>query len=85
MGYSNAPKFDDSERVQWTHQPLTFEHYGIHASIKENGKVVISSGGVKNPETNEIEYDEVEVPASLIFKLASALKLTRTATIVDKS
>ena len=66
---------------RYSHQPLTIEHYGIHAKIQENGKVVISSAGVKNEE-GVFEYDEVEIPASLIFKLATLLKATRSVKFV---
>ncbi len=69
---------------RYVHQPLTIEHYGIHAKIQENGKVLISSAGERN-EQGELEYDEVEIPASLIFKLATLLKATRTVKFVGIS
>jgi hypothetical protein len=59
---------------QYTHQPLNIEHLGMTAKIQENGRIIIRSA--------EIEYDEIEVPASLIFKLAQALKMTRTVEMV---
>ncbi len=62
---------------RYVHQPLTIDHYGIHCKIQENGKVVIT--GVPNSDG---EYDEVEVPASLVFKLANLLKDTRTIQFV---
>jgi hypothetical protein len=71
--FDNRPKFDTNDKIIYSHQPLTFDHFGIRATIKENGHVVIASGA-----NSEGEYDEVEVPASLIFKLAMSLKLTRT-------
>jgi len=59
--------------IRYVHQPLSNDHFGIHYSIKENGRVnlkgIPDSGG---------EYDEVEIPAALIFKLATLLKETRT-------
>lgn len=88
MAFRNEPKLSHPEvpegmKVQYKHQPLTIEHYGIHAKILENGKVIISRVADEQDSNAEtIEYDEVEVPASLIFKLASLLKDTRTMTYV---
>lgn len=68
---------------RYVHQPLTNEHYGIKFSIKENGKVSICSVPTLVPGTkDDYEYDEVEVPASLIFKIATLLKATRTVKFV---
>ena len=84
MSFQNSPKLDNENQGQikrYVHQPLTIEHYGIHAKITENGKVIIRSA----PENvnGEMEFDEVEIPASLVFKLASALKMTRTEIFVN--
>lgn len=85
MAYQNNPNLRTEQGEgtvkRYVHQPLTIDHYGIHATIKENGKVVITSA----PETvagETVEYDEVEIPASLIFKLASLLKATRSIQFV---
>jgi len=79
--FRNRPTMTDEHgntvRVVYVHQPLTIEHFGIHAKIQENGKILITSAGEKN-EVGEIEYDEVEIPASLVFKLANLLRDTRT-------
>lgn len=84
---TNNPKLMNEQREgqvkRYVHQPLTIEHYGLHAAIKENGKVLITGAPVMNKETNELEYDEVEIPASLVFKLASLLKATRTIKFVS--
>ncbi|SRR5260221_6534608 len=83
--FSNNPGMRDENKEgmvkRYVHQPLTVEHYGIHAAIKENGKVIISGAPVT--VNGEVEYDEVEVPASLIFKLATLLKATRTIKFVN--
>jgi hypothetical protein len=63
---------------RYVHQPLTIDHYGIHAKIQENGRVLITS-----TINSEGEYDEVEIPASLVFKLATLLKATRTIKFVS--
>lgn len=71
---------------RYVHQPITLEHYGIHAKIQENGRVLITSAGTPSKENkDEIEYDEVEIPASLVFKLATFLKGTRTIKFVSVS
>ncbi len=84
--FQNNPALKDENNEgkvkRYVHQPLTVEHYGIHAKIQENGRVVISSAPVKTSD-GEMEYDEVEIPASLIFKLATLLKATRTIKFVS--
>lgn len=87
MAFRNSPELRDENNEgkvkRYVHQPLTTDHYGIRCQIKENGRVIISSPGtpVKGSE-GEVEYDEVEIPASLIFKLATLLKATRTIKFV---
>lgn len=88
--FKNSPvmKNENQEGMvkRYVHQPLTVEHYGIHAKIQENGRVVISSAGTPVVDgKGEIEYDEVEIPASLVFKLATLLKATRTIKFVSVS
>ena len=83
--FTNSPALKSNEHNEgmvkrYVHQPLTIEHFGIHAQIKENGKVSIKSNVVQNGDV--VEYDEVEIPASLVFKLASLLKATRTIKFV---
>jgi len=70
---------------RYVHQPLTIDHYGTHARIMENGRVIISSGGIQVHGSDDVEYDEVEIPASLVFKLATLLKATRTIKFVSVS
>jgi hypothetical protein len=80
--FRNSPELqsDNKEGMvkRYVHQPLTVDHYGIHAKIQENGKVVITGLPDKTGE-----YDEVEIPASLVFKLATLLKATRTIKFVS--
>lgn len=82
----NNPRIMNDNRAGlkkvYAHQPLTIDHFGIQASIKENGKVVLSAVNKENSNNDVIEYDEIEVPASLIFKLANLLKDTRTIQFV---
>lgn len=89
MSFRNSPELRDENNEgkvkRYVHQPLTIEHYGIHAKIQENGRVLISSAGVAVKGSDEIEYDEVEIPASLVFKLATLLKATRTIKFVSVS
>lgn len=77
--FRNQPRMNDDSGEQkikrYVHSPLTVEHNGINASITENGKVVLAK--VVKQVGDEIEYDEIEIPASLVFKLASLLKATR--------
>lgn len=85
--FHNNPTLTNRENEgmvkRYKHQPLTFDHYGIKVAIKENGKVTISSRPVPVAGSpDEVEYDEVEVPASLVFKLAMLLSTTRTIEFV---
>ncbi len=88
--FHNNPSLKDENNEgkvkRYVHQPLTIEHYGIHAKIQENGRVLITSAG--SPvvgSDDELEFDEVEIPASLVFKLATLLKATRTIKFVSVS
>jgi hypothetical protein len=80
--FSNSPNLKDTNNEgkvkRYVHQPLMVEHYGIFAQIQENGRVLIKSTPTPVKGTDEYEYDEVDVPASLVFKLATLLKATRT-------
>ena len=80
MAFKNNPGLtDESGRSgRWSHQPLTINHLGIQASIKEDGKIVIRSVPVNVAGSDEVEYEEVTIPASLVFKLAGYLKDTRS-------
>lgn len=79
MAFVNRPRNTDfngdSKIKRYVHSPLAIEHNGIQANIHENGRVTITK--VAKTDGNEVEFDEVEVPASFIFKVGSALKLTR--------
>ncbi len=86
MAFSNNPELRDENNEgkikRYVHQPLTVEHYGIHAKIQSNGKILITGIPVKDKD-GVLEYDEVEVPASLIFKLATLLKATRSVQFMN--
>jgi len=60
----------------YRHQPLTFDHYGIQCSIKENGKITLTTG-VKVDKDGVEDWDEITIPASLVFKLVTAIQMTR--------
>ena len=87
MAFHNNPSVTNEQGQEvkkiYRHQPLTFDHYGIQCSIKENGKITLRSLPTPIPGTkDEVEYDEVTIPASLVFKLVSAIQMTRTVTHV---
>lgn len=89
MSFRNSPELKDESNngkvKRYVHQPLTFDHYGIRCTVKENGHIVIASPGTPVKGSDEIEYDEVEIPASLVFKLVDSLNLTRTIKYVSMS
>lgn len=74
----------DNQVKRYVHQPLTFEHNGTQVTIKENGRVILKAVSKDESTDNEIVYDEIDVPASLIFKVASALRVTRNVQFIDK-
>lgn len=62
----------------YTHQPLTFDHFDTHCQIQSNGKIKLTK-----PVKDSDEYDEIEIPASLVFKLVGLLKDTRSVEFVE--
>jgi len=87
MAFQNKPRIanDNGETTvkRYVHQPLTIDHNGIKASILKTGKVVISK--VASTDGEVVEFDEVEIPASLIFKLGNLLRATRNIEYVKIS
>jgi len=87
MAFSNRPSLHNESGEptikRYVHSPLTVEHNGINATITENGRVILSE--VSKVVGDEVEYDELEIPASLIFKLAGLLKATRKVKYVTFS
>ncbi len=84
----NQPKMDESlvnagKIKRYVHQPLTIEHYGIQASIKPAGRVILRAVDKVASTKEEIVYDEIDIPASLVFKLASLLKATRNVEYIS--
>ena len=82
MNNFNNPRIEDGKVRRFVHQPVSIDHNGIHAKVQANGKILLNKVAGKDAKTGEIEYDEIEVPASLIFKLASLLRMTRTVQFV---
>lgn len=80
--FNNNPQMEDGRVRRFVHQPLTIEHNGINATIKSNGKVELSKVGGKDTD-GTLLMDEIEIPASLVFKLASLLKATRKVEFVS--
>lgn len=66
---------------RYVHSPFTLAHdETTNVSVSEDGKITIRQHEVNDKEA----YDEVEISASLIFKLAAMLTSTRKVHIVDK-
>lgn len=74
--FQNNPSLKDNQNNnqirRYVHQPLEIDHYDVHCKIQTNGKIKLTK-----PVKGSDEYDEIEVSASLIFKLAGLLKATR--------
>lgn len=86
--FTNRPVVHGQDGAQqikrYVHSPLTIDHHGIKASIKSNGKVDLSKVAGPDPDNkDDVLIDEIEIPASLIFKLASLLRATRTVQYVS--
>lgn len=58
---------------RYVHSKTTGEHLGFNYEILEDGKVKLT-----NEKVNSEVYDEIIVPASLIFKVAKILEATRS-------
>jgi len=69
----------------YKHQKLAIDYNGFHIQIEENGKVKVTSPGIPLKDgTDEMEFDEITVPASVVFKIATLLSDTREVTYVTK-
>lgn len=78
----NNPKLTDSQGNQtikrYKHQRLTIDHFGTKATIHENGRVtIVTSSPDADSKDGGLVIDEVNIPASLVFKIAGLLKNTR--------
>ena len=62
---------------RYTHSPMKIEHNDITAEIMENGRIILTRN------IGETEFDSVEVPASLIFKLSMLLRATRSVKYIN--
>lgn len=81
------PRFTNNPQMQgadgnnlirrFEHQPMTVDHGDIRFTINANGKVDIIVPDKSASSKDESVYDQVQVPASLIFKIAQLLKATR--------
>jgi hypothetical protein len=73
----NTPHMDGHEDSvkRYVHSELAVEHSGIHAKIQSNGRVSLSKS--VNISPTQVEVIELDIPASLVFKLATLLKATR--------
>jgi len=82
MSFKNNPRIVtiNGKRMmeKFTHQPLIFDHFDIHCQIQANGRIKLTK-----PVSGSDEYDEIEIPASLVFKLMTLLKDTRTIEFVE--
>lgn len=87
MAFNNRPHMllpgqPGNTTIRWTHQPLSLEHYGYHFQIHENGRVTIIGAPEKDVDTGEMVSDEIDVPASLIYKINRYLMDTRKANFI---
>ena len=75
--FKNQPRIEGENKLRrYVHQPITIEHQGMQAEIRTNGRIKLTS--VPKPSGDGmVEYDEIEIPASLVFKLSSLLRATR--------
>lgn len=63
---------NDGKVKRFVHQSVKNIHGGITFEIHPNGKITLSRAG-----------SSVDIPASLVFKLATLLKATRSTEWVD--
>jgi len=63
---------------RFVHSPTKVTEKKHEIEITEEGRVIITEN------QSDDEYDEVNVPASLIYKIVNLLESTRTTKLVDK-
>lgn len=83
MSFTNRPRRsnaneqgEDGTIRRFVHTPMDIEHYGIECSIQKDGKIRLSKAAGEAAD-GSVEYDEIEIPASLVFKLKDLLNATR--------
>lgn len=73
------PGFNPDKTIQYIHNPTQSDFgKGITCKITRNGKVTITVA------INDDSFDEVEVPASVVYKIAIMLDASRTTKLIDK-
>lgn len=85
--FMNVPTLKNEDGNQtikrYKHSEITINHNGTNAKINQNGTVTFNRVVKVDREKNEVEYDEITLPASLIFKVAGLLKATRTVEYLE--
>jgi hypothetical protein len=82
----NSPKMqtaDGQDAIpRYKHSPITIDHFGTKIAIHENGTVTLTKLADEKDDEGNPQFDELTVPASLIFKAAQFLKATRSVEYV---
>lgn len=68
---------------RYTHSPFNLEYRDIKASCDSDGKITLTREH-NITGTDEIEVDEIVIPASLVYKLSSMLRATKKVTYTDE-
>jgi predicted secreted protein len=82
---SNSSNYDNNKVKRFVHSPLESKVQDVEVKIAENGIVTLSKFIHVDEKTNEDIYDTISVPASVIFKTADMLNITRSVKYIDKS
>lgn len=75
--YKRYYENEDKTR-RFVHDPFNLQMEKLEIACDKDGRVTIT----ENHDNDE--YDEINVPASLIFKIAMMLEMTRSIVYVDK-
>jgi glucuronate isomerase len=77
-----APGYNPDNVIQYSHDPfnITLRKLGVKIAVSEFGKVTITKDDPDNPQ----EFDEITVPASVIYKIAFMLDDTRRTESVPR-
>ena len=65
---------------RYVHTKTNGEHQGINFEIMQDGKIKLN-----NDDGKKEEFDEITIPASLIFKLQTILVATRKVVWMEAS
>lgn len=69
---------NEDKTRRFVHDPFNLQMEKLEIKCDKDGRVTLTENH------DDDEYDEINVPASLIFKIAMMLEMTRSLVYIDK-